>query len=158
MEVRRHHLVVHLVGSVGRSAVGLLFLILIIATVEIGGSFVLVGTAMVLVPGDEISHIRRRVLVELLVVAKDEDGDIDGAEDGQLVGLFEQTALSLQERDRTVSVILDGFDLNLSSPHGDGLWVSWIDGVLTVASPRGATGTERRRRRQGRGGMEVDSV
>lgn len=59
---------------------------------------------------------------------------------------------------RTISVILDGFDLNLSSPHGDGLWVSWIDGLLAVASPRGATGTERRRRRQGRGGMEVDSV
>lgn len=158
MEVRRHHLVVHLVGCVGRSAIGLLFLFLIIATVEIGGAFVLVGTAMVLVSGDEISHVRRRVLVELLVVAKDEDGDVDGAEDGQLVGLLEQTALSLQEGDRTISVILDGFDLNLSSPHGDGLWVSWIDGLLAVASPRGARGTEWRRRRQGRGGMEVDSV
>lgn len=46
VEVRRHHLVVHLVGCVGRSAIGLLFLFLIIATVEIGGAFVLVGTAM----------------------------------------------------------------------------------------------------------------
>jgi hypothetical protein len=30
-------------------------------------------------------------------VAKDDDGDIDGAEDGKLVGLLEQAAFALEE-------------------------------------------------------------
>src|SRR4051794_7376487 len=56
----------------------------------------IVGT-YVLVPCDEIAHVRRRVLVELLIIAKDEDGNIDGAEDGQLMRLLEQATLSFEK-------------------------------------------------------------
>ena len=42
-------------------------------------------------------NIAGRELVKLLVVAKDNDGDIDGAEYTQLVSLLEQAAFSLQE-------------------------------------------------------------
>lgn len=72
---------------------------------------------MILVSCDQISHIARGVLVQLLIAAEDKHGDIDGAEHGQLMRLLEKTALSLQERDRAVSVVLDGFDLNLSPSH-----------------------------------------
>ena len=41
--------------------------------------------------------VARGKLVQLLVVAKDDDGDVDGAQDGQLVGLFEQAAFALQK-------------------------------------------------------------
>lgn len=47
---------------------------------------------------DQISHIARGVLVQLLIAAEDKHGDIDGAEHGQLMRLLEKTALSLQER------------------------------------------------------------
>ena len=46
---------------------------------------------------DEFAHVTRRVLVQLLVAAEDEDGDIDGTEDGELVGLLEQAAFPLQK-------------------------------------------------------------
>ncbi len=42
-------------------------------------------------------HIGRRVLVELLVITKDEDGDIDRAKHGELMSLLEETAFALQE-------------------------------------------------------------
>ena len=46
---------------------------------------------------DQLAHITRGVLVELLVAAEDEDGNIDRAKHGELMRLLEQTALSLQE-------------------------------------------------------------
>lgn len=49
-------------------------------------------------PRNELMHVGRRVLVELLIVAKDEDGHIDGTQDGELVCLFKQAALSLEKR------------------------------------------------------------
>lgn len=49
------------------------------------------------ISGDQLAHLTRRVLVEFLVLAKDEDGDIDGAEDGEFVSLLEETALALQK-------------------------------------------------------------
>lgn len=51
----------------------------------------------VLVAADQVVHVGGRVLVELLVVAEDEDCDIDGAQDGELMRLLEQAALSLEE-------------------------------------------------------------
>lgn len=50
-----------------------------------------------MIPLDQLVHVGRRVLVELLVRAKDEDGDIDGAEDGKFVRLLEEAALALEE-------------------------------------------------------------
>ncbi len=46
---------------------------------------------------DERPHIGRRVLVQLLVAAEDEDSNIDRAEHRELVRLLEQAALALQE-------------------------------------------------------------
>lgn len=107
----------------GGSAIVLLLFVLIIAAVEVGGTLVFVGAAVVLVSGDEVSHVARGVLVQLLVVSKNKDGDIDRTENGELVSLFEQATLSFQKGDRTIPVILDGFNLNLSSPHGDCLCI-----------------------------------
>ncbi len=53
---------------------------------------------------DQGAHVGRRVLVQLLVAAEDEDGDVDGAEDGELVGLLEEAAFPLEKsatRDRS---------------------------------------------------------
>jgi hypothetical protein len=131
----------HHVGfrAVGRALVGIIVLVVIVATVEVARAFVLIGATMllgaleicwpllspsrrgtyVLVSTDQVAHVGRRVLVELLVVAKDEDGDIDGAEHRELMRLLEETALALEESDWAVAVILDGLDLNLPSTHLD---------------------------------------
>lgn len=46
---------------------------------------------------DEVPHVSTRVLVQLFIVAKDEDGDVDRAENGELMCLLEKTALALQK-------------------------------------------------------------
>lgn len=40
--------------------------------------------------------------------------------------LLEQTTLAFQKRDRSVSVILDGFDLNLSATHCEGFATAFL--------------------------------
>lgn len=55
------------------------------------------STTYIGVPCDHLPHVSRRILVQLLVVAKDEDGNIDTAEYGQLVRLLKETSLSFQE-------------------------------------------------------------
>jgi len=47
--------------------------------------------------GDSLVDVARRELVELLVIAKDDDCDIDGTENTELVCLLEQAAFALQE-------------------------------------------------------------
>lgn len=54
----------------------------------------------ILVSGDEMLHIGRRVLVQLFVVPEDKNGDIDGAQDRKLVCLFKQASLSLEKGPR----------------------------------------------------------
>jgi hypothetical protein len=115
----RHHLRLHAFMSTRRGAVAVLFLVIIISTVEIGGTFVLLRTTVILISGNKITHVCRRVLVQLLIVAEDENGNIDGAQDGKLVCLLEQAALTLKECDRTIAVILDGLDFDLSATHLD---------------------------------------
>jgi len=49
---------------------------------------------------DDSDDIIRAILVETratLLVVKDDDGDVDGAEDAELIGFFEETVLSLWE-------------------------------------------------------------
>lgn len=162
LEVRREHLGVHPV-ALRRSAVVVLRLG---PGVEIGRALVFIGTAVlsrglaaprrprragregtyICVPRDHLPHVGGRVLVQLLVGAEDDDGDVNRAEHRQLVGLFEEATLSFQKgagherqrRDRqqrlaararapvrrwegclhrTVSVILDGLDLDLPAAH-----------------------------------------
>jgi hypothetical protein len=45
-------------------------------------------------------------------MAKDDDGDIDGAEDGELVGLLEQPAFSLEEGDGSINRISNNHPSN----------------------------------------------
>lgn len=123
LELGRHH-VVHAVLGTGRGAIAIFLIFFVVAAIEIGRTFVLVwyavlwstnlsaypltakrrataqarvGRTHVLVSGDEIAHIRGRVFIELLVGAEDEDGDVGGAENGQLVSLLEETELALKE-------------------------------------------------------------
>lgn len=73
----------------------------------------------VCVSGDEFSHVARRVLVELLVLAKDEDGDIDRAEDGELMRLLEETTLALKERAIVVDQLVSRRAADVGSMHLD---------------------------------------
>lgn len=57
----------------------------------------LIWPAMVGISGDELSHVARRVLIQLLVLTKDEDGNINRAKHRELMCLLEKTALALQE-------------------------------------------------------------
>lgn len=49
-------------------------------------------------PLQDLSNIRRRILVQLLVVSKYYDRDVDRAEDGKLMCLLEEPTFTLQER------------------------------------------------------------
>ena len=49
----------------------------------------------VLIAADGFVDVARGELVQFLVVAKYDDSDVDGAEDGELVGLLEQAAFAL---------------------------------------------------------------
>jgi hypothetical protein len=51
-----------------------------------------------LVSCQDLSNITTRVFVQLLIIAKDYDGDIDGTEDGKLMRLLEQATFALKER------------------------------------------------------------
>ena len=46
----------------------------------------------------DLSNITTRVFVQLLVIAKDYDRDIDGTENGKLMRLLEQATFALEER------------------------------------------------------------
>jgi hypothetical protein len=84
-------------------------------------------------PLEHLPHVARRELVQLLVVAKDDNGHIDGAEHGEFIGLLEETSLPLQKCDRTVPLIFDGFDIDLPATHCDG----GATGERPVVSKRG---------------------
>jgi hypothetical protein len=98
-------------------------------------------SAYILVPANGLVDVARRKLVQLLVVAKDDDGDVHGAQHGELVRLLEQAAFALQKSAAAgqrwpdtctrgasgyfylhgaVAVVLDGLDLNLAAAHGCG--------------------------------------
>ena len=72
---------------------------------EVGRPFVFMRAAIVLEASYCFLDISRRVLVQLLVVSKDDDGDIDRAEDGELMRLLEQPSLALQKSDRPRDVL-----------------------------------------------------
>lgn len=76
-----------------------------------------VRSSIVLVSSQDLSYITTRVFVQLLVITKYYNRDINRAENGELMCLFEQSTFALEECYRTISVILDRLDLDLSSPH-----------------------------------------
>jgi hypothetical protein len=50
-----------------------------------------------LISSQDLSNITTRVFVQLLVISKDYDRDIDRAENGELMRLLEQAAFALEE-------------------------------------------------------------
>lgn len=74
-------------------------------------------TSIVLISRQDLSNIATRVFVQLLIISKYYDGDIDRAENGELMRLLEETTLALKKGYRTISIIFDSLDLDLSSPH-----------------------------------------
>lgn len=54
----RHHLVLDNFRTVGRGAVVLLILVVIVAAVEVGRAFVFTGTTVILISVYKLSHIR----------------------------------------------------------------------------------------------------
>jgi hypothetical protein len=119
LELRRHHLRLH--RTVTRRTRSIIVIVVVVAAqllaVEIGGSFVLVGPSIILVSAQDLANIATRVFIQLLIISKYYDRDIDGAKNGKLMRLLEQTTFALQKSYGAVSIILDGLDLNLSSPH-----------------------------------------
>lgn len=96
----------------------LVFIIVVVAlTGKIIGSFVLMGRAelerrwlacspiqharlemaYILIATESLVHVTRGILIKFLVMAKDDNGDIDGTKDGQLMSLLEQSTFSLEE-------------------------------------------------------------
>jgi hypothetical protein len=51
----------------------------------------------VVVSGENLANVATRVFVQLLIVAKDYDCDIDGTEDGELMRLLEKTPFALEK-------------------------------------------------------------
>jgi hypothetical protein len=94
----------------------------------------------VLVAANSRIDVAGRELVELIVVAKNDDGDIYGAQNGELVSFLEKTTLALEEGAGSgsavvamrggrrveaclhgaITVILDGLDLDFAATHDEG--------------------------------------
>jgi hypothetical protein len=55
----------------------------------------------ILVSADGFVDVSRGELVQLLIVTEDDDGDIDGAEDRQLMCLLEQTTFTFEKSSRS---------------------------------------------------------
>jgi hypothetical protein len=56
-----------------------------------------VCTSIVLVSGQDLSNITTRVFVQLLIIPKYYDRNIDRAENGELMRLLEQATFALEE-------------------------------------------------------------
>jgi hypothetical protein len=102
------------------SAVFIFVLLVVGPGVEIGRDLVFIRFAMQGPSLEHFAHVARRELMQLLVVSEDDNGHINRAEHGQLIGLLKETSLPLQKGDRTVPFILDRFDIDLPATHCDG--------------------------------------
>lgn len=94
--------------------VHILIVVIIVATAlirKVLRPFMLVGAAVVLEAADNLIDVGGRVLVQLLIMAEDDDSNVDGTEDGELMGLLEQAAFALEECDGSVAIVPDGLDL-----------------------------------------------
>lgn len=60
---------------------------------------ILQADTYILKPRDRLVDIPRRVLIQLLIMPKDDDRDIDRAQHGKLMRFLEQAALALQKSD-----------------------------------------------------------
>lgn len=76
----------------------LIFIIVALAC-KIFRAFVFVRRAKILISPKRLGHVTRGILVKFLVMAKDDNGDIDGAKDSEFMRLLKKTTLSLQKCD-----------------------------------------------------------
>lgn len=65
---------------------------------EVPGTLMFVRTSIVLVSVQDLSNITTRIFIQLLIIAKDYDRNINGTENGELMRLLEQAAFALKER------------------------------------------------------------
>jgi hypothetical protein len=92
-----HHGSVEAFMPLRRACIALILIFVVVAAAKVGGSLVLVGAAMELISCNQVAHVCRGVFVKLLIVAKDKDSHIDGAKDGELMSLLEQSTFALEE-------------------------------------------------------------
>jgi len=79
-----------------------------------------------LVSSQSLIDIAGRELVELFVMPKNDHCNVDRAQHRQLVRFLEEAALSFEERYRSVSIVFDGSDFNLSATHFAFNWSMWL--------------------------------
>jgi hypothetical protein len=98
LELRRHHLGFDraMMGCT-RSIVIVVIVIHLSLPAEVRGALVFVGSSIVLISSQDLPNITTRVFIQLLIISKDYDRDIDRAENGELMRLLEQAAFALEE-------------------------------------------------------------
>lgn len=82
---------------IGGGRVVILLLIIVALPGEVFRTFVFMGRAAHLIAVCGLAHVIGGVLEELFIVAEDDDGDINRAEDGEFMGFFEEAAFSFDE-------------------------------------------------------------
>lgn len=78
-----------------RSVIIVIIIVHLSLPTEVRRALVFTGSSIIIVSRQDFSDITTRILVQLLIVPKDYDRDIDGAEDGKLMRLLEQTTFAL---------------------------------------------------------------
>ena len=66
---------------------------------------------------EDLVHVGRRVLVQLVRRAEDDESDFTVAKDAEFIGLLHHAELALVERDLSVPLVGDAGNLNLFSTH-----------------------------------------
>ena len=146
-----HHLVIRLLGHPPRRcSVAVFVIVVVVATVEVHGAFVLVGAAMlcqsiyvksssktsssthVLVSPNQITHVCRGVFVQLLVVSKNKYRHVDRAKDRELVGLLKQTTFSFQERPILFSGLVLNCLMSVSNPTYTERFLSSLMALISI--------------------------
>lgn len=80
-----------------RSIIVVIVIIHLSLPTEVRGTLVFIGSSIILISSQDLSNITTRVFVQLLIITKDYDSDIDRAENGELMRLLEQAAFALEE-------------------------------------------------------------
>lgn len=81
-----------------RSVVVIIIVLHLSLPTEVPGALMFVRTSIVLVSVQDLSNITTRIFIQLLIIAKDYDRNINGTENGELMRLLEQAAFALKER------------------------------------------------------------
>jgi hypothetical protein len=80
-----------------RSILVIIIVIHLSLPTEVPRALMFVCTAIILVSRQDLPNVTTRVFVQLLIISKDYDCDIDRAENRELMRLLEQAAFALEE-------------------------------------------------------------